>query len=81
MVSQHLVKKKPIPDFGTYEEAACFFDKTDTTALEYDEELFTTFPSAQAPRRRGTADSQRELFSGLADPERGVAERNETHEE
>jgi hypothetical protein len=49
-------KKRPIPDFATYEEAARFFDETDTTTLEYDEELFTTFPDQPTASKQGTAD-------------------------
>ena len=48
-------KKTPIPDFSSYEEAARFFDETDTTTLEFDSEGWECFYRAKDPGRGAKA--------------------------
>jgi hypothetical protein len=43
-------QRKSIPDFQTYEDAARFFDTTDTTTLEFDSESWQVFSTAKSRR-------------------------------
>ncbi len=45
-------KKRKIPDFQTYEEAARFFDEIDTTTLEFESEGWELFSSKSRGRSR-----------------------------
>jgi len=49
------ISRRTIPDFATYEDAADFFDKTDSTTLDYDQVLYTRFPGTPARAKQRAA--------------------------
>jgi len=71
--------RRPAPDFNTYEEAAAFYDRTDTTCLDLrDEGWEVFFEEPVAPRQRRGQSVHVPVGLGKADLKRlsAVARRN-----